>query len=103
VILRRPSFLLFISCFLLIFLTWAGTSFCLGQQDAEPSMTSDPQEKEEPEKIVGAPQDIKQKMGIWVFVGWMWISVVVLIYFLRLKIKEADRLYSLRFFSAKKD
>jgi hypothetical protein len=102
VILIRPFFI-FILCFGLIFLTWAGASLCLGQQDTEQSVTSDPQKKEEPEKIVGAPKDVKQKLGIWVFVGWMWISVVVLIYFLRLKIKEADRLYSLRFFSAKKD
>jgi hypothetical protein len=102
VILRKPSFLVIV-CVFLIFVTWAGTPFSLGQQDAEQSMTSDLQEKEEPEKIVGATRDVKQKMGIWVFVGWMWISVAVLIFFLRLKIKEADRLYSLRFFSAKKD
>jgi hypothetical protein len=57
----------------------------------------------EPEKIVVGPQDIKQKTGILVFVAWMWISVFVIVYFLRLKIKEADRLYRLRFYSAKKN
>ena len=100
--LKRPSLLLIV-CFFLIFLAWAGASLCLGQEDAERSVQIDSQEEQAPEKIVGAPQDVKQKMGIWVFVGWMWISIVVLVYFLRLKIKEADRLYSLRFFSAKKD
>ncbi|UCE42504.1 MAG: hypothetical protein JSV17_05980 [Candidatus Aminicenantes bacterium] len=101
-ILKKPSFL-FIVCFFLVFLAWVGTPICLSQQEAEQSVTSNPQEKQEPEKIIGAPQDAKQKMGIWVFVGWMWISVLVLIFFLRLKIKEVDRLCQLRFFSAKKD
>lgn len=101
-ILKRPFFL-FIAFFFVILLAWVGTPICLGQQDAEQAVTSDPQEKQEPEKIIGAPQDIKQKTGIWVFVVWMWISIIVLFYFLRLKIKEVDRLYGLRFFSAKKN
>ena len=85
-ILKRPSFIFFAFFFLLL-LTWIGTPICLGQQDAEQTVTSDPQEEKEPEKIVGAPQDAKQKTGIWVFVIWMWISIIVLIYFLRLNQK----------------
>ena len=99
---RRPFFLI-IACLFLIYLAWPATPLCLGQQDSEQSIQDDPQEEQMAEKIVGAPQDAKQKMGIRVFVGWMWISVVVLIYFLRLKVKEVDRLYELRFYSAKKD
>jgi hypothetical protein len=95
--------LLLVAFLFLLLLAWIGTPTCLGQQDAEQAEMSDPQEKQEPEKIVGAPQDARQKTGIWVFVVWMWISIIVVIYFLRLKIKEIDRLYSLRFFSAKKN
>lgn len=98
----RPSFFLAVFLFLLL-LSWVGVSYCSTEQDVTPAQTSTPQEKEEPEKIVGTPQDAKQKIGIWVFVAWMWISVFVIIYFLRLKIKEADRLYRLRFYSAKKN
>lgn len=98
----RPSFL-FLAFFFLFLFAWIGTPYCPAQQDAEQAVTSDPQEKQEPEKIIGAPQDIKQKTGVWVFFAWMWVSILVLIYFLRLKIKEADRLYRLRFFSAKKN
>jgi len=102
VISKRHSILLF--TFAMLFLTaWAGTSYCHPQQVVEKTEMSDSQEEAKPEKIVGAPQDIKQKTAIWVFVVWVWVSVLVLIYFLRLKIKEADRLYRLRFFSAKKD
>jgi len=35
-------------------------------------------------------------------VAWMWIAIFVLIYILRLKIREVDRLLKLRFLSAKK-
>ena len=84
-------------------LAWIGAPYCPAQQDGEQAVTSDLPEKQEPEKIIGAPQDIKQKTGIWVFVVWMWVSILVLVYFLRWKIKEADRLYQLRYFSAKKN
>jgi hypothetical protein len=99
--MKRISFL-FVAFLFLLFLAWIGTPHCLCQQNAEQSLMSDPQEKQEPEKIVGAPQDAKQKTGIWVFVVWMWISVFVIIYFLRLKIKEVDSLYRLRFYTPKK-
>jgi hypothetical protein len=100
--LARPSFL-FLGFLFLFLLAWIGAPYCPAQQDAEQAVTSDLQEKQEPEKIIGVPQDIKQKTGIWVFVVWMWVSILVPIYYLRLKIKEADRLYRLRFFSAKKN
>ncbi len=87
----------------LFLLVWTATSFCHPLQGVEKKETILPQEEAKREKIIGAPQDIKQKTGIWVFVAWMWISVLVLIYFLRLKIREVDRLYRLRFFSAKKN
>lgn len=98
----RPSFFIGIFLFLL-FWAWISIPYCPAQQVPENAVTTDSQEKAEPDKIVGTPQDAKQQMGIWVFVGWMWISVIVLIWVLRLKIKEVDRLYGLRFFSAKKD
>lgn len=100
--LKRRATLLFLFTFLFQ-VVWAGTSLCYPQQEMEQKEINSPQKEAPPEKIVGAPQDIKQKTGIWVFVAWTWISVFVLIYFLRLKIGEADRLHRLRFFAAKKD
>lgn len=99
---KRRGFFLFL-LFLLFLLPWIGISPCHSQQAMVEKGVSTPQKEVPPEKIVGAPQDIKQKTGIWVFVVWMWAAVFVLIYFIRLKIEETDRLYSLRFFSAKKD
>jgi cytochrome b6 len=56
----------------------------------------------EADKIIAAPENIKEGTAIYVFLGWMWLSVVVLVYFLRLKIKETDRLYRSKFFSPEK-
>jgi hypothetical protein len=54
----------------------------------------------EPQTIYGAPKDIKQRIAIFVFLGWMWLSIGVLIYLLRLKIRELDRLDNLKYFTA---
>jgi hypothetical protein len=100
--LKRRATLLFLFTFLFQ-VVWAGTSLCYPQQVVEKKEASLPQKEETPEKIFGAPQNVKEKAGIWVFVAWMWISVFVLVYFLRLKIAEADRLHGIRFYSIKKD
>ena len=60
-------------------------------------------EEEIPEVIVPAPKDIKEATAIYVFLGWMWLSILVLIYLLRLKVKETDRIHQLKFFSKEKE
>jgi len=59
--------------------------------------------EDENETIVPAPSDIKQATAIYVFLGWIWLSIGILIFFLRLKIKEVDRLHGLGYFSEDKD
>jgi quinol-cytochrome oxidoreductase complex cytochrome b subunit len=58
--------------------------------------------KPEADRIVAAPQNIKESTGIYVFLGFIWLSVAVLIYLLRLKIKETDRLLHVGYFSSDK-
>jgi hypothetical protein len=72
------------------------------QQAAPPAKSQEIQAKAEPEKIVPGPQNIKERTAILVFLGWMWVSIAVLVYILRLKIKETDRLYFARYFSPEK-
>ena len=55
-----------------------------------------------PDKIVPGPQNIKERTAIYVFVGWLWAAIVVLIYITRLGIKEADRLLDLKFYRDEK-
>jgi len=58
--------------------------------------------KPEADRIIPSAQNIKESTGIFVFLGGIWLSVVVLIYLLRLKIKETDRLLEAGFFSSDK-
>jgi hypothetical protein len=74
----------------------------LAQQAVPPAKAQEIQAQAQPEKIVAAFQNIKESSRTYVFLGWMWLSIAVLIYFLRLKIKEADRLYEIKFFSPDK-
>lgn len=58
--------------------------------------------KPDPDKIVPGPQNIKESTGIYIFLTGIWLSVGVLIYLLRLKIKETDRLLEAGYFSSDK-
>jgi hypothetical protein len=59
--------------------------------------------EKQPEKIVPSPKNIKESTAIYVFLVWMWVAIFVLIYILRLKIKEVDRLHKIKFFRAKRE
>jgi hypothetical protein len=94
----------FLGMFLLVifFLSFFILEFNFAQQVTQEEQEEIIQAKEGQEKIIPSPQNIKESTGIYVFVAWMWISIFVLIYILRLKIREVDRLLKLRFLSAKK-
>jgi len=47
------------------------------------------------EPLNPGPSSIKERAGIVVFLAWMWLSIAVLLYVLRLKKREADRVTSL--------
>jgi hypothetical protein len=52
----------------------------------------------EPAETPSGPKDITERVAIYVFLGWLWLSILVLIYALRLKIRESDRLNNFAFF-----
>jgi hypothetical protein len=56
-----------------------------------------PQEADEApaEVIHPGPRNLKEKWGIGVFLVWMWLSIAVLVSFIRLQIREADRVTGL--------
>jgi hypothetical protein len=72
-------------------------------QQPEQSPETQPEKEETEDVIKPAPKDIKEALGIYVFLGWIWLSIFVLIYILRQKIKEVDRIYRLKYFSTGKD
>lgn len=94
----------FLGLFLLVifFLSFFILEFNFAQQVTQEEQEEIIQAKEDQEKIIPSPQNIKESTGIYVFVAWMWIAIFVLIYILRLKIKEVDRLLKLMFLSTKK-
>lgn len=86
-----------------IFLSFSLLSSVLAQQPEPQAKSQIRKTTEESEKIVPSPHNIKESMAIYVFIGWLWASIFVLIYLLRQKIKEADRLHRLKFFSPDKE
>jgi len=46
------------------------------------------------------PMSPKDSSRVYVFLAWTWLTIGVLLYFLRLKIREADRVYRTGLFRA---
>jgi|Deesub1362B_J571_1020462.scaffolds.fasta_scaffold00002_161 type II secretory pathway component PulF len=46
------------------------------------------------------PLNIKEKIAVLVFLSWLWLSIVVLVYLLIQKIREADRLHEIKYFES---
>jgi hypothetical protein len=99
--LRRFNFFLFfLVCIIGLSLL---LSVSVWAQQPEPNVESQTVKDETEEEIKPAPKDIKEAVGIYVFLGWIWLSIFVLIFILRQKIKETDRIYRLKFFSPHKN
>ncbi len=55
-----------------------------------------PGTEEAPAEVIHpGPQSLKERWGIGVFLVWMWLSIGVLVYFILLQIREADRVKEL--------
>lgn len=87
------------ACFGLMALMALTLVFSLQAQQAPPPPAPQASPEPEAERVIPAPKDVRESSGIWFFLGWVWLSILVLAYFLRLKIREADRLYRLKFYS----
>lgn len=73
------------------------------QNTGNETMTAQAQQEEEGEKVIHpGPQSIKEQTAIYVFLIWTWSIIIVLIYVLRKKIIEADRLHNLAYFDSPK-
>ncbi len=53
-------------------------------------------------EIKGGPLNPKERMGINVFMAWLWVAIIVLIFIFAAKIREVDRLYEARYFQDEK-
>ena len=82
--------------FVLSLLAVYGETSSLSMND---SQLHQDQAKKSQEKIEASPKDIKEKTTVYVFIGWMWLTIFALIYILKQKIKEEDRIFSYKDFS----
>ncbi len=96
---RRLSALILLASVSILF----GLSYGFSEQVVSEEKKSEIQKQEAQEKIIPSAKNIKEKTAIYVFLGWVWLSILVLIYFLRLKIKEVDRLQLFKFFTNEKN
>lgn len=94
---KLPALMLLVSFFILLVMNCG-----LAQQVVPEKQVTETQQEKDQEEIIASPKNIKEKTAICVFLGWMWISIFVLIYVLRQKINEADRLNVLKFYSNEK-
>jgi predicted secreted protein len=63
-----------------------------GEQARDGQVKAVPQKpKVRTEALQPRPQNIKEKSAIIVFLVWMWLGIAVLLYVLRLKVREVDR------------
>ncbi|OHB78548.1 MAG: hypothetical protein A2W31_07580 [Planctomycetes bacterium RBG_16_64_10] len=49
-------------------------------------------------KLESSPTDVRAKTELYLFLGWMWILIFIVLYVLRQKAKQADDLVRYRFF-----
>jgi hypothetical protein len=54
------------------------------------------------QEVVPGPRNPKERMGLYIFMAWLWISIIFLIFILGAKVKEADRLFEARYFKDEK-
>lgn len=88
-------------CILIILLLMPGIG--LSQDTGNETIPAQAQQEETTEKAIHpGPQDIKEQTAIYVFLIWIWSIIIVLIYVLRKKIMEADRLHKLAYFDSPK-
>lgn len=95
----KKTLFLFSLVFLVLFFSFAAAGGGWPPQEPLPENPQVEQTESAAETIVPGPENIRQKTALYIFIGWLWLSIGVCIFLLRLKIKEADRLLYLDFFS----
>jgi len=72
-----------------------------GQEAKEPPKAA--VQASAPREIVPPPLEARASTGLLVFLGWMWLAILVLVWILGMKIREADRLREIGYFEGPGD
>jgi len=66
-----------------------------GSQDAPEARAQQAAVKAPAEGTEAAPRPPKERMAVVVLLTWVWISILVLFWLLRLRVREADRVFNM--------
>jgi len=80
---------------LLAFVLSALTLLCAAHssQDARKAPAEKPSVETKAEEVSPAPLTPRERVGRYVFLACLWLSIAFLLYFLRLRVREADRVF----------
>lgn len=87
---QRLASVLMVAALLSILLAGVGDARAQDAAKAQPGQAAIATAKGEP---AAPPRPPKEKMGVAVLLSWVWLSIAVLIWMLRLRIREADRVF----------
>ncbi len=51
-----------------------------------------------PAEVQTGPKDARERTGAYVFLVWLWSVIIVLVFVLRAKVKDVDRLHDMLYF-----
>ena len=68
---------------------------------AKPAVVKAADKKARTEAVVPGPKDIRELWAIRVFMVFLWLAIIILLYILRWKIQESDRVYHAKFYAHK--
>lgn len=88
----RPRVTAAAGIFLLVFFVASWTREARAQETRLPSFKPDVPAAAGPENPA-APRPAKERMAAYVLLAWVWLSIGVLLGLLRLRVREADRVF----------
>jgi hypothetical protein len=89
---RRRSRLSILTALVIVPCLFATALAALGQ-DAPAAPVDQAAIKSPVQQAAPAPRPPKERMAVYVLLAWIWFSIVTLLGFLRLRIREADRVF----------
>ena len=78
----------------LLLVPWSAPARAQEAQPAKPAVAS----AQAAEEIAPGSKDARERTGVYVFLVWLWSVLIVLVFILRAKVKDVDRLHDMRYF-----
>lgn len=70
-----------------------GEAWSQDKPQAAPATAKPAVEKAPPQALVIPPMTALERTSVYVLLAWIWLSIAVLLWLLRLRVREADRVF----------